>query len=99
MRVNGFVPDSGIFEKMDTNIKGKEDKSSSFSDLLKEGLDSVNEKQINSEDMTQKLIKGENVEVHQVMLATEEAKLSLQMAVQVRNKIVEAYQELNRMQL
>lgn len=99
MRINSFVPDSGIFEKMDTSINQKQNKSSNFSDLLKEGLDSVNEKQINSENMTQKLIKGEDVEMHEVMLATEEAKLSLQMAVQVRNKIVEAYQELNRMQL
>lgn len=44
-------------------------------------------------------IQGDNTDIHNVMLSTEEAKMSLELAVQVRNKIVDAYQELNRMQL
>ena len=100
MIINGFVPSQKIF---DFNINGIEKnqqiKGNSFAGILKEKLDVVNDKQLNADALTSKMIKGENVNVHKVMLAGEEAKLSLQLAVQVRNKLLEAYQEINRMQL
>ena len=45
------------------------------------------------------LAAGEPVELHDVMIAMEEADLSLRLALQVRNKLVEAYQEIQRMQV
>ncbi len=106
MRVNEFVPDSKIFDSITVKNQAlKDDKpnvtgsQSGFMDLLKENLDKVNDQQLYSDDMAKRFIKGDDLEIHDVMLAEEEAKLSLQMAVQVRNKIVEAYQELSRMQL
>ncbi|MEW8955113.1 flagellar hook-basal body complex protein FliE [Clostridium sp.] len=84
------------------NIGKEVEKSTSnitFGDVLNEKLHKVNESQIASDEITEKFIKGEDVEIHDVMIAAEEAKLSLQMAVQVRNKLVEAYQEINRIQL
>lgn len=72
----------------------------SFSNILKDSLDKVNNKQIESDILTQKMIRGdEDVSIHEVMLAGEEAKLSLQLAMQVRNKLVEAYQEISRTQI
>jgi len=71
----------------------------SFLDTLKEKLDEVNVKQIDADNLTQKFIKGEEEDVHKVMLSTEEAKLSLEMAVQIRNKLVDAYDVFNRMQI
>ncbi|MBB6630449.1 flagellar hook-basal body complex protein FliE [Clostridium algidicarnis] len=99
MKVNGFVPDSSIFDNMNINNKEKQEKQETFLDVLKQGMNSVNDKQVLADSNMESLIKGEQMDVHKVMLATEEAKLSLQMAVQVRNKLVEAYQEINRMQL
>ncbi|MBB6696414.1 flagellar hook-basal body complex protein FliE [Clostridium algidicarnis] len=99
MKVNGFVPDSSIFDNMKINNKEKQEKQENFLDVLKQGMNSVNDKQVLADSNMESLIKGEQMDVHKVMLATEEAKLSLQMAVQVRNKLVEAYQEINRMQL
>ncbi|KMT21698.1 flagellar hook-basal body complex protein FliE [Clostridium cylindrosporum] len=87
---------------LDNSIIDKTKRSSetkSFGDFLKESLDKVNDKQINSNEITQKAIIGEVSNVHDVLVAAEEAKLSLELTVQVRNKIVEAYQEINRMQL
>nr|WP_242966472.1 flagellar hook-basal body complex protein FliE [Clostridium sp. BSD9I1] len=75
------------------------EKESDFFSVLQDKLDAVNEKQITSENTTSAFISGEEVDVHKVMLDAEEAKLSLELAVQMRNKIVEAYQEINRMQL
>jgi flagellar hook-basal body complex protein FliE len=104
MKINQFVPDSRIFEAMSNSqtLKANLNTKSngiSFMETLKEKLDAVNDKQIHAEVVTEKFIKGDDVDIHQVMLATEEAKLSLQLAVQIRNKLVEAYQEINRMQL
>ena len=71
----------------------------SFLDTLKQQLDGVNDKQIAADDITQSFIKGDEKDVQKVMLATQEAKLSLEMAVQIRNKLVDAYDAFNRMQI
>ena len=99
MKINGFVPDSIIFDAMKLGNKNEDKKEVSFIDMLKEKLDGINDKQLQAENMTEMLVKGEDVDIHDVMLSTEEAKMSLELAVQIRNKIVEAYQEINRMQL
>ncbi|WP_027633922.1 flagellar hook-basal body complex protein FliE [Clostridium hydrogeniformans] len=100
MKINSFVPNREIFDNMNINKENKKSTSNiTFGNVLKEELHRVNDSQIASEEITGKFIKGEDVEIHNVMVAAEEAKLSLQMAVQVRNKLVEAYQEINRMQL
>ena len=51
-----------------------------------------------SADLTAAFLRGENVEVHQVMAASEEAGLSLELMVEVRNKFAEAYRTLINMQ-
>ncbi|MFL0246781.1 flagellar hook-basal body complex protein FliE [Candidatus Clostridium stratigraminis] len=100
MKINSFVPDSTIFDKINSDSKvTNNDTSNSFFDMLKSKLDEVNNQQIDAENTTQAFIEGDNTDIHNVMLSTEEAKMSLELAVQVRNKIVDAYQELNRMQL
>jgi flagellar hook-basal body complex protein FliE len=70
-----------------------------FGDYLQVAIDKVNNKQIEAEESTQALITGEATDIHEVMLSTEEARLSLELAVQIRNKLVDAYQELSRMQI
>lgn len=101
MKINEFVPDNKIFEKIDTkeNKVEKEKGTVGFGDFLKEKLDETNDKQLKAEDTTEKFIKGEETDIHKVMLDSEEAKMSLELAVQIRNKFVEAYQELNRTQI
>jgi flagellar hook-basal body complex protein FliE len=99
MKINQFVPDSKIFESFNIQDNKTEKTGKNFLDTLKEKLDDVNDKQINAENTTDQFIKGEETDIHKVMLDTEEAKMSLELAVQIRNKLVEAYQELSRMQL
>nr|WP_238883323.1 flagellar hook-basal body complex protein FliE [Clostridium sp. YIM B02551] len=70
-----------------------------FLKVLKDKLQEVNDKQVNANNMTDAMVKGEDVNIEDVMLSQEEAKMSLDLAVQVRNKIVDAIQELNRMQI
>ncbi|MGL5150844.1 MAG: flagellar hook-basal body complex protein FliE [Clostridium sp.] len=100
MKINAFTPNEGVFlNNVDNKEKTLGKSSTSFGDVLKAGLEELNNKQIASQNATEMLVKGEDIEIHEVMLAAEEAKIALNMAVEVRNKLVEAYQEINRMQL
>lgn len=101
MKINEFIPNSMIVKNNILNNKIEEAKedNNGFLNMLKNKLDKVNEKQIKAEETTNSFLKGEETDVHKVMLDSEEAKLSVELAVQIRNKLVEAYQELNRMQL
>jgi len=47
----------------------------------------------------QQLATGEDVEIHEVMIAMEEADVSLRVAIAVRDKLIESYQEVMRMQV
>ncbi|MBD8025776.1 flagellar hook-basal body complex protein FliE [Ureibacillus sp. Re31] len=69
----------------------------SFANTLKDAIASVNNQQVASDAMTEKLIKGEDVDLHEVMIAAQKASVSLNATMEVRNKAVEAYQEIMRM--
>jgi flagellar hook-basal body complex protein FliE len=71
----------------------------SFGDILKDIVRSVDEIQKNADEMARKLASGEVRDIHNVMMAIESANLTSRLVVQVRNKIVEAYQEIMRMQI
>ncbi|MBT9154215.1 MAG: Flagellar hook-basal body complex protein FliE [Firmicutes bacterium] len=75
------------------------DSSQSFSTQLSDALAQVNELQLKADELAKQLALGEIQDVHQVTVAMAQAQLSLQLAVQVRNKMVEAYQEIARMQV
>jgi flagellar hook-basal body complex protein FliE len=63
----------------------------SFSDSLKRALNEVSTSQETSQDYIARFVRGEPVELHQVMAAAEEASLSLEMLVELRNKLMDAY--------
>jgi flagellar hook-basal body complex protein FliE len=80
-------------------VVGGETQPSSFSSLLGNLVQEVNSKQVAAGDMVRGLMSGENVSLHQTVIAMEEASLSFQLMVEVRNKLLESYQELMRMQV
>ncbi|HHL40576.1 MAG TPA: flagellar hook-basal body complex protein FliE [Deltaproteobacteria bacterium] len=71
----------------------------SFSKLLKESINKVNELQNEAGKAMEKLAKGEDQSIHATMIAAEKANVSFNMMVQVRNKILKAYEEIMRMQV
>lgn len=71
----------------------------SLSEIFKEKLNHINDLQVQANQNTEELITGEADNIHEVLIKNSEAMLALEMAVQVRNKIVEAYQEIMRMQI
>ena len=100
MSTQTFTPTESVFELSNkSSIETTSKSNSDFGQLLKDALNSVNDKQIYADKLTNELVLGGDVEVHEVMLAAEEAGLSLQLAVQVRNKITEAVKELTNLQI
>jgi flagellar hook-basal body complex protein FliE len=73
--------------------------SGDFAAWMANELSTVNDKILKADTMLQRLATGEVDNLHQVMANIEEAKLSFQLLVQVRNKLLEAYQDILRMQV
>ena len=71
----------------------------SFGQALDSAINSLSQVEHSANSAIAKLASGEDVELHQVMLAVEEAEIAFRLALQVRNKIIDAYQEVMRMQL
>lgn len=69
----------------------------SFGEILKNSLDQVNQLQMESEKATQTYAVGGPIELHQVMIAAERAQVAMELTMQIRNKLVQAYQEISRM--
>ncbi|MEG6617331.1 flagellar hook-basal body complex protein FliE [Peptococcaceae bacterium 1198_IL3148] len=80
-------------------INGQQRDNTGFGDILGDALAKVNQAQLNANQMKLKFVTGEVEDVHQVTIAAEEAKIAISLAVEVRNKMVEAYQEISRMAL
>ena len=70
-----------------------------FEGLVGGLVNEVAAKQAAAGDAVQGMLSGQNVSLHQTMIAMEEASVSFQLMVEVRNRLLESYQELMRMQV
>lgn len=73
--------------------------TTSFAETLQKAFERVNEMQLHSAEIARQFAAGETDDLIRVVTASEEASVALQLAVQVRNKVIEAYQEIMRMQV
>lgn len=89
---NGIV---NIPNKTTNDIRGTT--KTSFSDILNKNLNEVNQLLLDSNEWNEKLALGQVENVHQVIIATQKAELALQFTMQIRNKILDAYNEIMRM--
>lgn len=69
-----------------------------FTETLRGAMGQVEQLRGEAEAQTAALLQGNGTDVHSAMIAVEKADLSFQLMMQVRNKIVSAYQEISRMQ-
>ncbi|MBM7632588.1 flagellar hook-basal body complex protein FliE [Geomicrobium sediminis] len=75
------------------------DAHESFATTLQQAIQSVNNEQQHSQEMTTRLVNGDVESLHDVMIASEKSGIALQATVEVRNKVVEAYETMMRMQV
>lgn len=94
MKINSLTSIAqGITKPALTEKPNKTNFGQFFSDVIKD----VNQQQIESQKITEDFVAGKNVEIHDVMIAGEKAKTSLQLLMEIRNKTVDMYKELTKM--
>ncbi len=79
--------------------KIEKSKNTQFENVFTDLINNVNEDQLNADAATKNFVLGENVELHDVMIAAEKAKTSLELLMEIRNKAVDMYKELTRIEL
>ncbi len=99
-----YGPTSGIAPIVDVaklGSTGTADPSgtSGFLDSLKSAIGKVNDAKIESSRAVDALMTGESQDIHRTMVALQEADVSFQLMMQIRNKLVAAYEEIQRMQV
>jgi flagellar hook-basal body complex protein FliE len=70
-----------------------------FTDTLSEFVGDVNSLQLESKEKSEAFIKGEPVDIHDVMISSQKAKTSFELLMELRNKALELYKEVSRMQV
>ncbi|HWS30758.1 MAG TPA: flagellar hook-basal body complex protein FliE [Clostridia bacterium] len=76
-----------------------ENTGTNFSDLLKDAIGQVEDVQTENNVNSLQLLSGESTDIHTALIAAQKAELTFNLAVQVRNKVIDAYNEVMRMQL
>lgn len=111
MAVSGISATSIDFTKLTEDLKrlsesnggssaqSKGSDKSEFLDLLEKGMKEVNQSSQDAEKASMDLATGKSSNIHETMLAVTKAELGFNMMVQMRNKVIEAYQEVMRMQV
>jgi flagellar hook-basal body complex protein FliE len=85
---------------IDKNLGVKATKGgASFKDTMQSFMSDVNQMQQKADVSIQKMVSGEITDVHQVMTSVEEANVAFNMMMEIRNKVMDAYQELMRIRL
>jgi flagellar hook-basal body complex protein FliE len=100
----GSVSEKSVLREM--QAQGMEAPSSvvrenatTFSEILRNSVDKVNEYQHQADSAIKELVAGRSKNIHETMLAIERADTSLKLMMQVRNKMLDAYKEIMRMQV
>lgn len=98
MRIN-ITQNQNSFASLTKSAAAPEAGAKPFGEQLSDAIEQVNKMQQDADKLAGQVAAGDVENVHQAMVATQKAVLSLEFAVQVRNKAIEAYQELMKTQV
>jgi flagellar hook-basal body complex protein FliE len=90
---------SGVTPKLPVKSAAAAPSGTDFGGVLKQAVESLGQLGQQADASTMKLAAGQPIDIHEVMLNTEQASLGFSMALQVRNKLVDAYSEIMRMSI
>ncbi len=88
-----------VFRASAQYTEGAEGSDTGFAASLNKAMTNLNDVQKNAKVMMEDFSAGANIPVHEVMMSMEKADLSMNLALQVRNKVLEAYGDIIRMQI
>lgn len=97
-KINLLIPTKSVSEQSATGMP-KESDGQEFAAFFQNALRDVNELQFAADAASQKLATGQVEDIAPVVIAAEKASIALQLTVQVRNKVIDAYNEIMRMQV
>jgi flagellar hook-basal body complex protein FliE len=100
MNISGFSP-SGLFSQISSGASSvaSAGSSDSFGSVVKNAVDSIEKSQQTANQEIAKAVTGESPDLHRTIIALQTADLSFQFGLQVRNKVIGAYEEIMRMQV
>lgn len=78
---------------------GKTQAQSSFTDILSEAINSAQQAEVSAEDENAALLTGETDDLHTPLIEAQKAELALDLAIQIRNKVINAYNQVMNMQV
>jgi flagellar hook-basal body complex protein FliE len=93
------LPQLALIRPRETPATAQGGEAHPFADVLKSSLDEVNQLQQKADAAITALATGDKMSLHDTMIAMEQADVSFRLMMQVRNKIVDAYQEIMRIQV
>jgi flagellar hook-basal body complex protein FliE len=96
--MNQIAPEP-ISPNLPSTIGGGQSGEKTFGQFLTQALGEVNDTQLQASSTMEQFATGAPMDVHQVMIAMEQASTSLALTVQVRNKIISAYEEIMKTQV
>lgn len=70
-----------------------------FGNMLQSAFNKVNERQVQGDEAVRQMVSGENTDIHNTMITLQKAEVSFELMMQVRNKIVAAYEQIRTMQM
>ena len=85
-------------QSVKTAQKSTEPKKGEFGQWLRQSLSEVNDLQMSSDKMARRLITGASKDIHGTMIAAQKAGIAIELTMQIRNKVIAAYDEIKRMQ-
>jgi flagellar hook-basal body complex protein FliE len=97
IRISGMTPAG--FPEVAGAATGAGGATGAFMSTLKDAIAKTNEVQVEASQAVEKLATGETQNIHQTMIALQKADVSFQLMMQIRNKIIGAYDEIQRMQI
>lgn len=99
MTVRGIDNTNFNFPSLFETDRSDKSNRSAFSDYLKEAISKTNNLILESEMINENFTAGRTDNIHQVMIAAEKADIAFQFTMQIRNKLLDAYNEIMRMQI
>jgi len=97
--VNSLQGIGGVGRTLPAPAADRQTGSTGFADVLKQSMAAVNDRSQAAEEAITGLVSGENANIHETMIAMEEASISLRLMTRAQNKLLDAYQEIMRLQL
>lgn len=96
MRINDIAPVTPLAPIGET---ARPSGAAGFQDVLKDTIARVEQSRADATQAVEQFVSGENQDLHSTILATQRASLDFELLLQLRNKVVQSYQEVMRMQL